>query len=205
MNNRLRLVVLSSFLVSGCSFFTSPRDKPIIEDALGNGEMATIAVDSTRRVVVVNIGQQTSCAEPPPDVAESVARSLSAALNAGIEEGGIDAQAAAEFARNYQTAIKQLSPLSQGVKYSRDSLFALCQARSNWFMTNQDFYNLFADVLSRAAILVAQEIPYLNQEFDDAQAEVEAAETSISLLEGTPAPQPTKEINEAGPEQDQGE
>ena len=183
---------LATFLVlllslSGCTLFTAPREKPIIENNLSaeknDAVMATLAVDASRRIVMTNLIKNTSCAEPPPDIAESVARSFALALNSAVERGDLDAEAAARAATEYQTAIKQLSPLSQGVKFARDSLFSLCQARSNYFLTNADFYWLFLDILQRSSILIAEEIPLLKQGFDAAQAKALTDDTIEKLRE----------------------
>ena len=156
--------------------------------------MATLAVDATRRVIVANLDKNTSCAEPPPDVAESIARSFALAITASVERGDLDANLAPSIASQYQSAIKQLSPISQGVRYARDSLFALCQARSNYFMKNEDFYWLFVDVLERSAVLIAQEVPYLQQDFGDAQAQI-AADAALDQLDKLRDKSPSDEID----------
>jgi hypothetical protein len=106
----MKLLFILVFVVSlsGCAAFTSPKEKPVIEE-LGR-----------------------FCAEPSPDVAESISSSLRAAATASVAQGNTATAAAAiTAAKDLSTSLSTLFIRTQGVQFMRDALYALCQDKMN--------------------------------------------------------------------------
>lgn len=135
------LAVISIITLSGCATFTSPKEKPVIEDKIGKGT-GTLAVTAERRVIIFNnhaknVDPLTSiCAEPSPDVAESISSTLKAVAEASVKKGGNETTASLEASKAFTTAIAPLLVRSQGIQYLRDGMYALCQAKMNGYLNN---------------------------------------------------------------------
>jgi len=154
------LVVL---LFPGCSAFTAPKAKPVIEDRVSAHSRKTIGVLATtpeRRVFLVKMPDHKFCAEPPADAADNVAHALSAA--AGASGKGNLGEAQAGFAQSLATSVKQLFVRTQGLQLYRDGNFLLCEAYLNGVITNPDEYmSRQHELLMVSKELIAKEIPEL--------------------------------------------
>ena len=121
------------FVLTGCAAFTAPKEQPVIEDKVGEN-FGVLAVTAERRAIIfgrkgVNAGR--ICAEPSPDVAESLVSSLKVIAEASAKRGDLEAKAGFEFGKTLATAISTLFVRSQGIQFMRDSTYALCQAHLN--------------------------------------------------------------------------
>ncbi len=166
-----QLAICASLLLSGCSTLTSPREQPVIEDKVGE-HYSTLAVTAERRVVIFGRvkpgesspdkgGSPVVCAEPSPDVAESLVASLKVIAEVSAKKGADEAKAGAEFGRSIATAISTLFVRSQGIQFLRDSSYALCQAHINGLIDKPAYAEALKDITRTAAKLIEKEIPSL--------------------------------------------
>ncbi|WP_426111353.1 hypothetical protein [Massilia sp. PWRC2] len=186
----------------GCSFLTSPTEKPVIEDH--SGVLGTFATVAERRMIVTkknysngaenNPGYYSSfCAEPPPDSTQSIASSLTAALRADASQDKGKQSVSAEAARELITTAKSLFSRSQGVQLFRDGVYNLCQAHLNAAISQENYVTMFSTLLSVSAKLIDDEIaksPGVDvakavnaaQEAQNAQAQVAAALVTLTTF-----------------------
>lgn len=148
-------------MISGCSTFTPPKSRPIIEDKVGkwgNEKIGTLATTPERRVIIVHLDSGKFCAEPSPDTADNIASTLSAALEGNKPEVlSAKAQIASSFASNS----KQLFLRSQGVQLYRDGMYNLCQAFVNGAIDPVEYKNYQKELLATVKELIKIEIPEL--------------------------------------------
>ena len=123
------LCLLSAcFILSSCGHsLVSPRStNPLMKDRIGlvgGNEMYALSSRADRRTILI-MGENRVCAEPPPDVAETVFSELSA-------EAAKENKLSAEFGSTLQTAVLQLTRRSQGLDYFRTGSFVYCMMYSN--------------------------------------------------------------------------
>lgn len=85
-------VAMAVGLLAGCSVLTSPKEQPVIEDKVG-GSIRTLSVTAERRAIIFGAksdlrkGDQI-CAEPSPDIAESLVSSLKVIAEATAKKRG---------------------------------------------------------------------------------------------------------------------
>ncbi|MCV0437822.1 MAG: hypothetical protein K5880_04285 [Hydrogenophaga sp.] len=163
-----RLLLLGSVgvqaLLGGCAALTSPKELPVIEGRAGQ-RTGALAVTAERRVIlfeqVEDGAAQRICAEPSPDVAESLVSSIKAIAEASVKKGTTETDASLEWDRSLATAVSSLFFRSQGIQYQRDTAYALCQAYLNGALDKGQFVTEYAKVLNNAKELIAAEIPHL--------------------------------------------
>ena len=116
MRVQLRYVFIgvTIVLLSGCAFFTSPKEQPVKQDYVGPifGKKTTHVFSLTpeRRTVIVMPTQRGArfCAEPPPDVAESLADSLRILAEAQLKDPKLPASASMEFYKAFTSSAMSL-------------------------------------------------------------------------------------------------
>ena len=150
--------------MEGCALFSYPSWVPVVEDNLGSGRfvgedkrVGTLATVAQRRLALIKFGDGRFCAEPPPDVADSVSSAISAAFAGGNGKIEINGQ----MASNFSTAAKQIFYRSQGLQLYRDGMFSLCTAYLNKAITEDEFKQNHKDLLTIAADLIKIELPLL--------------------------------------------
>lgn len=184
-------VSLSGLAASGCALLSEPKTVPITQDYVGwwLGSRQRTAVFSTtaeRRTVIVHArpgdGTFKVCAEPAADVAESVAKTLAAAIEAKVQERAAPASVEGQASLHYSfaTAIVPLLYRSQGVQFFRDGLYNLCQAHLNGLVkTEEDFKALYSKLMELSSQLIAAEVPSVKQARDQMTlTETQAAATA---------------------------
>lgn len=160
---------LATLLASGCSVFTSPKETPVIEDKLGNSDdrrAGTLAITPERRVIVVDLKEKNKlsfCAEPSPDVAESISSSFKAALEAGAKNKDFDAKVAGELSKSFSSAVSVLFRRSQGVQLYRDGAYVICQGMMNGEIKGERFSGMLEKLLATSSALIKEEITQINQ------------------------------------------
>jgi len=176
----LFLIILVAVL-SGCALFPSPNEQPVIEDRannwLGINKMSVFSATAARREVVVKFPDNKFCAEPPPDVAESLVSSLTLLAQGSIKDKKADeASAQLEATRAIATSIRTLFTRSQGAQFLRDGLFHLCQAYLNHAIDEPQYVSLYTVLLNKSQALVILELPDMkDKRADDAVKNAEAA------------------------------
>jgi hypothetical protein len=164
------IIISMMIMASGCSFFTPPKQQPVEKDYVGPfwGNRTTHVFSMTperRTIIVMPRGEGKMprfCAEPPPDVAESIADSLRVLAEAQLKDPEITAKA--EFYKMYTTSAMSLFYRSQGVQLFRDGLFNLCQAYINEALPQKsDYIEIYKELLNKSVSLVQNEIPSVEQ------------------------------------------
>ena len=164
-----RVIVLSVAisLLQGCALLASPKEQPVIEDSVGNritdfsrNKIGTLATTPERRVVVIKMPDNKFCAEPSPDVAESLFSTFKVIAEAKPEASPATAKIDAE--KNLTTAANRLFVRSQGVQLFRDGLYSLCQANLNGAISDAQYKDMFERILTMAGKLIAVEIPSIH-------------------------------------------
>jgi hypothetical protein len=189
------LVSSTSVLFEACSVFTPPIEKPVIQDYAGSifssREATVFSLTPERRTVVMyrgpykdgQRGKPTFCAEPPPDVAQSLASSVRALAEAAAKtQTGQAANVSAEFSRSLTTSNTSLFYRSQGIQLFRDGLFNLCQSYMNGLIRDEkDFWERYESLMRTAFALTTQEIPTVQQVRNiDIANQVQDAKTSVA-------------------------
>lgn len=150
--------VLLFFTLSGCSIFTEPKLRPVIEDKVGkwgDEKAGTLATTPERRIVLVKLATGQFCAEPSPDAAENIATNFAASAAATTPEG-IQAQIA--IAKAFASNSKQLFARTQGVQMYRDGMYGLCQALLNGGIDKDQFLPAMMALLDASSKLVDKEL-----------------------------------------------
>lgn len=180
----MKRLVLSGVLVSmvsGCAYFTPPQSFPVIEDKVGRDKanlndkrIGTLATVAQRRLAIIKFEDGKFCAEPPPDAADNISSTLSAALSANNGDVGVQAKLATAIS----SVAKQLFYRSQGLQLYRDGTFHLCNAYLNNLIGPDEYKIEHKQLLDTVKELIEKEIPNL--------ANIKA-DTSGSPTLGTPA------------------
>lgn len=152
------IIVTGMAFFSGCSYFTSPKNLPVIEDKLGESGVRTMATTADRRLVLVSGsgGQQKIIAEPSPDAIQNVASRLNATLS-----GKTKAQISEVQASLLREEIRQAARMtirSQGTQYLRDASYRLAEARLNDNIDNVQYEKCFTTILTMTKDLIIKEL-----------------------------------------------
>lgn len=152
---------VTTLALSGCSVFTPPIEKPIIEDTVGD-RIGTLATTAERRTVLVDFANGHYCAEASPDAIQAVSSSMRvAASHTAKKADGSERDTGAEFARALATSVAVAGPRTQGVLLFRDASFVMCQERVKGMTTGAEFWKRFDALLMTASDLIKLEIPLL--------------------------------------------
>ena len=177
----LFLIILVATL-SGCALFSSPKEQPIIEDHaneswFGSKKLNVFSATAERRVVIVKFPDNKFCAEPPPDVAESLVSSLSLLAQGSAKETTAgEVKARLEATKTLATSIRSLFVRSQGAQFLRDGLYHLCQAYLNKSINEAQYVELYKELLTKSQALIVIELPDMkDKRADDAAKNADAA------------------------------
>jgi hypothetical protein len=173
----LFFIIISSISInSGCAIFTPPKEKPVQQDYIGpvfgTKTINVFSLTPERRIVIVappkqeegngisldkNIGIEVFqfCAEPPPDVAESLVDTLRIFAKGEIK----NVEAQAELSRLFASSAINLFVRSQGVQLFRDGAFNLCQAYINGVINKKKYWENYQLLLANSTDLISKEIP----------------------------------------------
>jgi hypothetical protein len=190
------LVLIFVVLINSCgmSMLASRDNNPVIQDfyqpeIFSSKAAGIFATTASRRLVVLSTndaGLIMTCAEPSPDVGESVASAIAGGLQAAgsvsHETGAkISADLAAQYARTVATQIAPLLYRTQGLQLYRDSLYKLCIDRMNNWITQPEYDAERKDKFEKAAILIQAEFPYMEKALNTVNANVKAGDSKASL------------------------
>lgn len=191
-----------------------PKEQPVIEDHATNWfnvqKMGIFSTTAERREVIIKFPDNKFCAEPPPDVAESLVTSLSLlAQGSAKDETSREVTARLEATKSLATSIRTLFTRSQGAQFLRDGLFHLCQAYLNHAITEAEYVALYKEVLTESKFLIWKEIPDMKDKraadaADNAAAEAAKAKTS-AMEAATSAEQAKKDAVRAETAKDSAE
>lgn len=123
--------IVTLFIVSlvGCSYFTPPREHPMLTNKFDKQSGFVVsATDANRRVALINLKSGQVCVEPPPEAANTISEAFTALFEAKVQD---KADIAASLSKSISQNITQLYRRTQTVQLFRDSVFALCQNAAN--------------------------------------------------------------------------
>jgi len=166
----LRVAVLAAV----CCLCSCAHEKanPVIRDSVWYGGIFRDTTDvfsltAERRMVVLRTTKNDSgkgsdtryCAEPPPDVAESLTSALRIALEANLKQQSQgEAAGKVDIEKFLSTDVIQLYQRAHAVQYMRDGLAALCQAYLNGALTSEDYKCELQKHMAKSAELLQAEI-----------------------------------------------
>lgn len=182
---RTLFLMLIAATLSGCALFSSPKEQPVIEDHADNWfntkKVNVFSTTAERREVIVKFPDNKFCAEPPPDVAESLVSSLSLlAQGSAKDKTAGEANARLEATRTLATSIRTLFTRSQGAQFLRDGLFHLCQAYLNHAITEPEYFALYIELLTKSQALIILELPYMKDKRAEDAAENAGSEAKAA-------------------------
>lgn len=127
------IVVLLTFVMSGCAIFTPPRENPFLSKTFSakpsdKSTFGMAATDANRRVAILNVLSGQICVEPPPEAANTISEAFTALFEADVKDKG---NLAANLSQSLTQNISQLYRRSQTVQLYRDAVFSLCQSAIN--------------------------------------------------------------------------
>lgn len=162
--------------LSGCAIFTSPKEQPVLDDYVHDWirieKIGVLSTTAERREVIFKMPDNKFCAEPPPDVAEALASSLTLlAEGSAKDKTSGDVKARLEVAKTLATSIRTLFRRSQGAQFFRDGLFNLCQAYLNGVIIESQYIDLYKELVEKARVLVLVELPLMQATKDEVAAD----------------------------------
>lgn len=141
--------------LAGCA---AKINEPVIEDKIGR-DLTIVSMVAQRRMVFVNETNKRVCAEPSPDVSDSIAQSMDAALKGGYS----GAEGEVKLAQTYAAIAKQLVRRSQGLQLYRDGMYYLCQAWLNETIDDSEYTTRQKHLMQLVENLIEREIPSLHK------------------------------------------
>jgi len=154
-------------LISGCSMFTPPSERPVIEDKLNRGffddsdAVGTLSLTPERRIVLVNFKNNRFCAEAPTEVGQDISKLIKATADAESKTGqriGLGAVAAG----NYSNSV--LNRRTQGVQLFLANSYFMCQMYMNEAIDKKELLKTQIQLLNAVAPLIEKELPLMYQQ-----------------------------------------
>jgi hypothetical protein len=140
MRTRYLGLAASLFALNGCgiTYFSHRDTNPVVWDEVAG--YAALSTDAQRRTIFVRKTEVPFvCAEPPPDVAQSYASAVTAALKGSGGPAATPVTVDLGGGREVATAALPLMYRSQGLQYKRDSMMSLCLAIMNGTVSPSDW------------------------------------------------------------------
>lgn len=196
----LFLVVMVSVL-SGCSMFTPPIEKPVIEDHasnwFGDNKVNIFSTTAERRETIIKFPDGKFCSEPPPDVAQALTSSFTLLAQGTVKDATAnEVTARLEATKALATTIRSLFSRSQGIQLFRDGTFHLCQAYLNGSITKEEYKAMFESLLEKSTPLIQAEIPDMKEKRVDElanNADTAASEAKAAAQNATTSAQKAKQ------------
>lgn len=97
----------------------------------------------------------SSCAEPPPDASQDLARSISASIDglAKVPNAG-EGSIAVGAVNDLKSVSEALFQRSQGIQLLRDSMFRLCESFQNGVIESNDYSRLIESLIMTANFII---------------------------------------------------
>ena len=154
------------FIFSGCSLFTRPLEKPVIEEKLNSSifsdaDVGTLSLTPERRIVLVNFANKRFCAEAPTEIGIDLSSLINATANVKTPEGikaGIEAINAATSSNSI------LNKRTQGMQLFLANAYFLCQMYMNNAIEAEELIRLQLETLNSIGPLIENEIQFMYNE-----------------------------------------
>jgi hypothetical protein len=167
-----RAVVLgvSVPLIQGCgtTLMSSRSTNPVIQDFAHRwlGKESVLSTTASRRLALMSYQKDANgnehvvtCAEPPPDVGETIAKAIAAQLEVSAPLHAGEAKVGGGFSDQAATAIAPLLTRTQGLQILRDSTFTLCVDFMNgWIADAQTYQRIKGERFDKAIALIEKEL-----------------------------------------------
>ena len=163
-----------SLLLAGCTFFTKPLERPVIEQKthkfLDVEKVSIFSSTASRRHTIVHMPELDMevlehltkeeqaklqltmvCSEPPSDVAEMIISNLKFLIE-NSKQGKVG------FAESISTNVDRLLHRTQGIQFFRDSVFHLCLARLNGVFDDDMYEQQFQELVKISRKLIQSEL-----------------------------------------------
>ena len=169
------ILCLFTFYITGCSYFTPPREHPMLTNMFDepNGFVVS-ATDANRRVALINLTGGQVCVEPPPEAANTISEAFTALFQAKVQD---KADIAASLSKSISQNITQLYRRTQTVQLFRDSVFALCQNAVNGQL------DISTDTVARLSPKQMSKLREVIKEFEDKSVDID--KSLFNSLTGT--------------------
>lgn len=157
-------IIFISLALSGCSIFTEPMKKPVIEDKVGiNGheKVGTLSLTPERRTVVVNLENSRLCAEAPTEVGLNLSDLLNATAKGDIAGKG---NLALGLLLGSSSGNSVLNKRSQAVQMFLGNSYFLCQMFMNGAIGGKDLLDAQNEALKIISPVLEKEITLLYNE-----------------------------------------
>lgn len=184
----ISLTAIVAVLLTGCSAFTPPIEKPIIEDrshaSPAGAKVTVFSTTAARRSVLVHFPQNSAtgriCAEAPPDTADALISSLTFAAEMKGKSSKAEVEATAELSRALTSTVNALLDRSQGLQLFRDGAFHLCLAWQNGTLSDADYGTQYIALLDKTSSLISEELKLMEARRASESAQAAAADRSAS-------------------------
>lgn len=192
------LTLSATALLSGCgtSVLSQRVSNPVIQDFAFRwlSRDSALSTTASRRLALMsyrlnsnNAVEMVTCAEPPPDVGETLAKAIAAQLELRLPRSTGNAEAGAKYGQEVATALAPLMVRSQGLQVLRDTMFTLCIDKMNGWITNEEKYIEIKQARFKEAIqLIKDELPSLQKRVETATVGPPAQPKPIELPQPTP-------------------
>ena len=167
-------ILLSFLIVQGCSIFTPPLGKPVIEEKLNkrlfsSASVGTLSLTPERRVVLVNFRNNRFCAEAPTEIGIDLSSLLKASLGAEKKEV---ASATAEALSYLETHNNVLNKRTQGIQLFLANSYYTCQMYMNGGIDEGQLLRMQLETLKVVEPIIIEEIRmmYKTSDKEDSKA-----------------------------------
>ena len=203
-------IVLSTLVMTGCSFFTPKINDPVIEDKLGPSfwtkreNIGTLALTPERRVVLVNFFNQRFCAEAPSETGLDLSNVINATGSADATTQG---SIALGLLIGSSSGNSVLNKRSQAVQMFLANSYYTCQMYMNGAISGEQMVEFQLKTLNQLTPVLIAELPLLYgsteepaesqvQPLDVNQAIKDLFNSSLKTSDEEQAEKPLKQIRE---------
>lgn len=158
------LFLAFTILAAGCSAFTPPIQRPVIEDKLGPSfwtkreNVGTLSLTPERRVVLVNFFNQRFCAEAPTEVGLDFSSIVNASGSANVANRG---ELALGLLIGSSGSNSVLNKRSQAVQLFLANSYYGCQMYMNGAISGEQLVKLQLETMTRILPVLEKEISVL--------------------------------------------
>ena len=159
----LLVIIMALSSLQGCSWFTRPLDKPVIEEKLNpsffsDASVGTLSLTPERRVVLVNFSNNRFCAEAPTEIGIDVSKFYQGLIEASKgDQAKAGAQATAAIANQNSVLNKR----TQGMQLFLANSYFTCQMYLNGGIDERQLLEMQVQTLSVVEPLIRAELEYM--------------------------------------------
>ena len=177
------LIILSGAL-GGCSLFTRPMEKPVIEDSIRKGyfkgaEIGILSLTPERRIVLHNFKTGRFCAENPTEVGVDMASASKLLASADLPDKTKGELGLALAAASNNSVLNRRT---QGMQLFMASSYSICQLYLNGGISPEEFIERQTHIFNESAKLIEVELRIPIKEVTSTKPVAPAASAAESML-----------------------